>query len=246
MLVNNVGYRQTENVWSPAEPGRNVVLTIDLRIQQAAEHALQTSSARPRAARRSSWMCSTGDILAMASSPDPQPELVSFAGFTHGEWQRITELQAEKNRATQENYMPGSIFKTGRGAGRAGGRAGTRRRSSTSSPIPRSPAKATFTSASTPSRTLAPPGDYDFRRALKLSSNAYFITNGLRIGSGTDRRAWPSASISASAPACPPARSPRHLPQPAAPQLGLDRRQHGQPLHRPGPGVRSPRCKWPC
>ena len=22
VLVNNVGYRQTENIWSPAEPGR--------------------------------------------------------------------------------------------------------------------------------------------------------------------------------------------------------------------------------
>jgi len=36
VLVNNVGYRQTENVWSSAEAGHNVFLTIDLSIQQAA------------------------------------------------------------------------------------------------------------------------------------------------------------------------------------------------------------------
>ncbi|MCX6916811.1 MAG: hypothetical protein NT167_27830, partial [Verrucomicrobia bacterium] len=37
VLVNNAGYRQTENIWSPAEPGRDVVLTIDLDLQRAAE-----------------------------------------------------------------------------------------------------------------------------------------------------------------------------------------------------------------
>jgi penicillin-binding protein 2 len=40
VLVNNLGYRQTENVWSRPEPGHNVVLTIDLDIQQAAERSL--------------------------------------------------------------------------------------------------------------------------------------------------------------------------------------------------------------
>ena len=33
-----------------------------------------------------------------------------------------------------------------------------------------------------PIRDQAPPGRYDFRRALKLSSNTYFITQGLRVG----------------------------------------------------------------
>src|SRR5260370_42547099 len=42
VLVNSLGYRQSENVWTPSEPGKNVVLTIDLAIQQAAESALRT------------------------------------------------------------------------------------------------------------------------------------------------------------------------------------------------------------
>jgi penicillin-binding protein 2 len=39
VLVNSLGYRQSDNVWTPAEPGKNVILTIDLSIQQAAEAA---------------------------------------------------------------------------------------------------------------------------------------------------------------------------------------------------------------
>ncbi len=41
VLVNYLGYRQSETIWAPAEAGRNVVLTIDLDIQKAAEAALQ-------------------------------------------------------------------------------------------------------------------------------------------------------------------------------------------------------------
>ena len=52
----------------------------------------------------------TGDILAMVSSPTLDPNWY-VRGITRQEWQRISELHAEKNRATQENYMPGSIFK---------------------------------------------------------------------------------------------------------------------------------------
>src|SRR5262249_48075375 len=46
VLVNSLGYRQSENIWLPAEPGKNVVLTIDAAVQQAAEAALQSASAK--------------------------------------------------------------------------------------------------------------------------------------------------------------------------------------------------------
>src|SRR5579883_866561 len=48
VVVNYLGYRQSETVWSPTEPGRNVVLTIDLDIQKAAETALQSAQANVR------------------------------------------------------------------------------------------------------------------------------------------------------------------------------------------------------
>ena len=110
VLVNNAGYRQTENVWSPAEPGRDVVLTIDLPLQQAAERALQGKAGPTRRGAVVVMDVHTGDILALVSSPTLDPNWY-VRGVTHQEWDRIVELQAEKNRATKENYMPGSTFK---------------------------------------------------------------------------------------------------------------------------------------
>ena len=53
----------------------------------------------------------TGDVLALVSSPAFDPN--DFAqGISHEKYQRIQDLSAEKNRATFENYAPGSIFKT--------------------------------------------------------------------------------------------------------------------------------------
>ena len=41
LQVNSQGYRQSENIWSQPEPGQNVVLTIDLDLQRAAEASLK-------------------------------------------------------------------------------------------------------------------------------------------------------------------------------------------------------------
>src|SRR5690606_15449339 len=41
LLVNNMQYRQTENVWLPPKPGEDLILTIDAQIQQAAEKSLK-------------------------------------------------------------------------------------------------------------------------------------------------------------------------------------------------------------
>ena len=103
MVVNNLGYRQTENVWTPAEAGRNVVLTIDLRIQQKAERALAIYGPGTRGAAVVMDV-QTGDILAMASSPTLNPN--DFIGhFPPGEWQRISDLRAQRNRAAAaEDY----------------------------------------------------------------------------------------------------------------------------------------------
>ena len=89
VLVNNPGYRQAENVWTAAEPGRNVVLTIDVRLQQAAERALQ--GLRPDTRGAAVVMdVHTGDILALASSPALDPNGLS-AAFTQADWQHIRD-----------------------------------------------------------------------------------------------------------------------------------------------------------
>ncbi len=173
VLVNNVGYRHTETIWSPATPGQNVVLTIDLAIQQAAERALPVFGPNTRGAAVVMDV-QTGDILAMASSPTLNPAY-SVTGFPPGEWRRRTDptLRPLINRATQENYAPGSIFKTV--IGLAALEAGLNPKDTISSPGYINIGRRTI-------HDTAPPGTYDFRRALKLSCNTYFVTNGLRAG----------------------------------------------------------------
>jgi len=170
VLVNSVGYRQTENVWIPAEPGSNVVLALDVRIQQAAEQALQVFGPATRGAAVVLDV-RNGDVLALASSPPFNPNSY-IPSLSRPEWQRILELGAEKNRATQENYAAGSIFKPI--VGLACLEAGLNPHATMHSPGYIYVGKKRF-------GDLAPPGDYDFRRALKASCNAYFIHHGLQL-----------------------------------------------------------------
>jgi penicillin-binding protein 2 len=187
VLVNNLGYRQTENVWSPAEPGTNVVLTLDLKVQAAAEQALQeartnTTSGGPVRGAVVVMDVTTGDILAMASSPTINPN-DPLRGYPPGEWQRRHDpvLMPEINRATQMNYMPGSIFKTV--VGMACLEAGLNPEEIVHvEPNPAQPTKGGIQVGRRHIKDTAPPGDFNFKRALKLSSNSYFITQGLRCG----------------------------------------------------------------
>ncbi len=181
VLVNNVGYRQTEHVWSQIEPGSNVVLTLDLRIQQAAERALQSGPRGANTAGAAVVMdVNSGDILALVSSPTLNPNHF-VQGFPRGEWKRITDVHAQKNRATQENYAPGSIFKIV--VALAALEAGLNPHATLSVPAnPMRPTRGYYQLGRRTIRDLAPPGTYDFKRALKLSSNTYFITQALRTG----------------------------------------------------------------
>jgi penicillin-binding protein 2 len=173
VLVNNAGYRQTENVWSEAKPGENVVTTIDLGLQQAAERALQVHGPAGPATRGAVVVMDvhTGDILAMASSPTFNPN--SFLpSLSLADGQRLAEQDAEKNRATFENYQPGSIFKTV--VGLACLEAGLDPNATIDNPGYIDVGRMRV-------HDLARPGAYDFHRALKLSSNTYFVDKGLHV-----------------------------------------------------------------
>jgi penicillin-binding protein 2 len=179
VLVNNLGYKQLENIWNPPEPGQNVTLTLDLRIQQAAERALENHGPDTRGAIVVMDVHS-GDILAMASSPTINPNYF-VQGFPRGEWQRINDLRAEINRATFENYQPGSIFKLV--VAMAALEAGLDpERTFRVEANPNKPGHSIIYVGREAFRDTVPPGEYNFRRALKLSSNSYFITNGIRTG----------------------------------------------------------------
>jgi penicillin-binding protein 2 len=181
VLVNNLGYRQTENILSPVEPGSNVVLTIDLKIQQAAETALQhgPSGANTRGAVVVMDV-NTGDILALASSPTFNPNGY-VQGYPPDEYKKMQESGAEHNRATGENYAPGSIFKPITGL--ACLENGLNPKATIyNPPNPADPAHGHIKVGTRTIHDTAPPGDYNFRRAIVRSCNTYFITNGMKTG----------------------------------------------------------------
>jgi penicillin-binding protein 2 len=174
--VNRLGYRQHESVWSPAEPGRNVVLTIDRELQLAAEKALQSSTLGVNAKAAAVVMnVQNGDILAMASNPSYDPGSY-INGISTQEMLRLNNelLKPQINRPVQGIYPPGSIFKiiSGLAELQAGVNPNEIYHSQGAFAMP----------GRHPIGDTAPAGPYDFKRAFAKSSNSYFIHHGLRIG----------------------------------------------------------------
>jgi penicillin-binding protein 2 len=180
--VNSLGYRQSETIWEAAESGRNVVLTLDVRIQKAAENSIQKFLGDNARAAVVVMHVETGDVLAMASSPTFDPNAF-IRKFSPDEWARwkSEELGVQKNRATREHYQAGSIFKT-IVALAALEKGLNPREEFTVDPNPNNPAKGIYYGVRPPVKDTAPPGRYDLERAIVRSSNSYFITNGLRPG----------------------------------------------------------------
>lgn len=176
ILVNNIGYRQSEETWLPPDPGKNVVLTLDLELQKATEKALRGNNPDTRGAAVVLDV-HTGDILAMASAPAYDINMfVQSRDYSKEDWDRLNDskLLPQYNRALQGTYHPGSIFKI-------------------------IVALAAFEKGiMTPDDTVthpgyymvgrrkindtAPPGTYNFKDAFKHSCNAYFIEYGLQAG----------------------------------------------------------------
>ncbi len=104
----------------PSEPGKNCVLTIDIRLQEAAERALKEHIPRLIAEGNQKWggfdaeggavavvQVKTGEILALASYPTFK--LSTF----NADYKSLNEdpLKPMYNRATMGIYPPGSTFK---------------------------------------------------------------------------------------------------------------------------------------
>ncbi len=175
ILVNNLSYRQSEEIDSPSEPGEDVYLTIDLSIQLAAEAALASSIANARAAAIVMDV-NNGDILALASSPTFDPNGF-ITGVSSAELERLNnpELSPQLNRAIGGAFSPGSTFKI-------------------------ITAIACLEHGLDPNEQFDSPGEYrvpgsrhviadtagaglfNFERAFYRSSNTYFIHNGMKVG----------------------------------------------------------------
>jgi len=182
VLVDSLGYRQSENVWAPAEAGQSVYLTIDIAIQQAAEKALHSAPVPYAGPVRGAVVVMdprNGDLIAMASNPayDPNDFAVRLTQ-ERAEAAKLDDpiLRPQINRAMQENYAPGSIFKIV--VGLAGLEAGTL----DPNEVYHSPGFYVIARGHKPIDDLAGPGDFNFRRALVKSSNSYFIHEGLKLG----------------------------------------------------------------
>src|ERR1043165_5154861 len=105
--VDAVGHEKRTVVVEEPHAGDNLYLTIDARLQKAAEHLLGEESGAivaldPR----------TGDVLAMASRPGFDPNVLSRE-LTPKQWAEIVQDEGRplNNRASQGQYPPGSVFK---------------------------------------------------------------------------------------------------------------------------------------
>src|SRR6266498_1188609 len=87
----------------PPEPGSNVVLTIDEKIQYIAEKELQQAMRETQALSGTAVVQNprTGEILALANAPSFNPNI-----------KREITPEKLKNHAVSDIYEPGSVFKT--------------------------------------------------------------------------------------------------------------------------------------
>jgi penicillin-binding protein 2 len=103
------GRKTSEKLVTPPEPGYNVVTTLDVRLQELAEKALEAK------AKRGAIVVvdpNTGDILALASWPTYDPNV--FVPSISAEQLKILQNDPDiplLPRAYRSSYPPGSTFK---------------------------------------------------------------------------------------------------------------------------------------
>lgn len=119
--VNAAGQPQRVVSEQAAVAGRDVKLTIDVKVQRVAEKALadalveahQQGFNKARAGAAVALDVKTGDVLAMASAPTYDPSLF-LGAITDKEWQKLTSKTSDyplNNRAIMSAYPPASTFK---------------------------------------------------------------------------------------------------------------------------------------
>lgn len=121
--VDESGRTTAFTIERPPVPGKDVYLTIDLELQKVAAESLKRNieSIRKSGGRSNFGDADagavvvmdvkTGEVLAMDSYPDYDPSV-----FLNGDSKAITNILNDPakpmwNRATQENYAPGSTYK---------------------------------------------------------------------------------------------------------------------------------------
>ena len=173
--VDALGHEKRTVLVDQPHAGDDLYLTIDVRLQKVAEDLLGQESGAIVALNPTN-----GDILAMASRPGFDPNVLSRE-LTSKQWVEIVQDEGRplNNRASQGQYPPGSTFKVMMAAA------------------------ALETKTVTPSSTIFCNGGYQFgrriyhdwkatghgsvdlRKALVHSCDVYFYTVGQRMGIDT-------------------------------------------------------------
>ena len=184
--VNNISYRTSEEVWAWPESGYDIALSLDRDIQLAAEAALQANGPETRGAVVV-MNPDTGDLLALVSLPSFDSNKF-ISGFSREEITRLNDERLNRwlNRATGSGgvaYPPGSIFKLISAV--------TYLEEGLLDPEEKVKNRGYFRNQTLyPHYSLddtAPPGDYDFIKAFKRSSNTYFVHYALTPDGQTDQ-----------------------------------------------------------
>lgn len=177
LRVNSQGYRHQDSILQPTLAGDDLRLTLDVPIQTAAERALARVAGPSTRGAAVVMDVRNGDLLALVSLPAFDPNRF-LGGLTQEEVDALNDEVArpQLNRAVSGRYPPGSIFKVVVGlaaleAGMLDPEAWHHYRGFW---LPGPNLR--------PMDDTAPAGNYDFKRAFKLSSNCYFIDHGLKAG----------------------------------------------------------------
>ncbi len=104
----------------PAEAGSDVVLTIDAKIQQAAEGGLQHAISKAKALQNKATAgcvvvldCTNGEVLAMASYPEFDPSIF-VGGISNADWEALSSEASGyplMDRAVSGTYASASTIK---------------------------------------------------------------------------------------------------------------------------------------
>ncbi len=162
----------------PARPGRNLVLTIDRRLQEAAEAALGDQVGSVVVLE-----VATGDVLALVSQPSIDPNRLA-RGVAADEWKALVEDPRHplQNRAIRGQYPPGSTFKIAMAlAGLAEGAITPRTEAFCSGAFP-------FAGRDYRCWKRTGHGAVDLQKALIESCDVYFYQLGLDLGVDTIHR----------------------------------------------------------
>ncbi len=172
VIVDTHGREVSEANRLEATPGQNLFVTLDLKLQEVAEeyfreHVGAAVALDPR----------TGEILALVSSPSYDPNWFTRR-VTSAEWTGLIENPDRplQNRAVQNMYSPGSVFKVflaygalARGLVDPGARVFC-------------PGYAAFYGREFRCHRRGGHGWVDLRDAIKVSCDVYFYTLGRRLG----------------------------------------------------------------